>query len=153
MFSAEDYKTLLKEGVIRKELNIGGVVFTVRLLSMKDILVSDTIVDFVSANARTFASPLNLSLETLVRLAFIVEKIDNEELKPAITQEHMDSIIDSLMGIGNDTRQEFMKEVIKPRISRLTSMTPSIIETLVEEYQKLRNEVTEFIKKEGGLPN
>ncbi len=154
MLTAEDYKTFLKEGVIRKEINVGGIVFTVRVLNMQDVLLSDMVVDYLTSTAKSWTSPLQLSIETLVRLAFIVEKIDGEPVRPEITEKVKESVLDSLLGLtGEEEKQSFVRNVVKPRIQRLLLLPPATLEILTDEYGKLRQELRKFIEGEGGLPN
>lgn len=154
MLTAEDYKTFLKEGVIKKEINVGGIVFTVRLLNMQDVLLSDMVVDYLTSTAKSWNSPLYLSLETLVRLAFIVETIDGEPIKPEITEKAKEAVLDSLLGLtGEDEKQNFVRNVVKPRIQKLIQLPPATLEILTDEYGKLRQELRKFIEGEGGLPN
>lgn len=154
MFTAEDYRTFMKEGSLLRELNVGGIVFKVRLLSTQDVLLSDMVVDYLASTAKSWTSPLQVSLDTLVRLAFIVEEVDGKRLEPALSKEAKEKVLDSLLGLsGEEEKLNFVRDYVKPRIAKLLNFPPAVIEALVSKYTELREEVRKFIESEGGLPN
>ncbi len=155
MLTSEDYVKLLKEGYIEKEMEVGGQVFTVRLLNTEDILVSDMVVDYLMTNVRSFASVYAASLEVVARLAFIIQSIDGKLFEPALESTAIKSLIDKLLDgtLDENSKREFINKYVKPKIDKLLKMHPSVIEIITEKYNKLREEVTEFIKNGGGLPN
>ena len=155
MLNVEDYKRFLKDGTMVKELNVGGVVYKVRLLNMQDVLVSDAVTDYLTGNARSWTSPLNISFETLARLVFIVEEIDGEVLKPEISEKAKEEFLEKMLDpeAAEDAKKDFVAKYVKPRLKKLLNLPPVVIETLVEEYRKLREELRNFVEGEGGLPN
>lgn len=154
MFTAEDYRTFLKEGTLIREIPVGGVVFKVRMLNTQDVLLSDMVVDYLASTAKSWASPLQVSLDTLVRLAFIVEEVDGKRLEPALTKEAKEKVLDCLLGLsGEEEKVNFVRDFVKPRIAALLTFPPAVIETLVAKYTELREAVRKFIESEGGLPN